>query len=164
MLQRIQTLYLLLAFVSTSAIMFFPIFVVSSNYQGIESDVVFDAYGLNTPGIDEGHFPLYIGFVLLALLTFLGVLLYKNRKKQILVVRISLILHLLTALSFLLFALFGKPVLMEKLSNTGFDDVEVSFKYGVGYYLMFVAIPLLILAVRGIRSDEKLVKSLDRIR
>jgi hypothetical protein len=164
MLQRIQTVYLLLAFACTSAIMFFPIFEVSSIYQGVESNVDFDVYGLNTPGSTEGYFPLYIGFVILALLTFLGILLYKNRKKQILVVRISLILHILTALSFLLFALFGKPVLIDKLSDTGVENIQVSFKYGIGYYLMFVAIPFLMLAIRGIRADEKLVKSLDRIR
>lgn len=164
MLQRIQTVYLLIAFACTSAIMFFPIFVVSSSYQGVESDVVFDAYGLNTPGTNEGQFPLYIGFIILALLTFLGILLYKNRKKQILVVRISLILHILTAVSFLLFALFGKPVLLEELTNKGLEGLQVSFKYGVSYYLMFIAIPFLMLAIRGIRADEKLVKSLDRIR
>jgi len=164
MLQRIQTIYLFLAFICTSALLLFPIFVISSNYQGVQSNVEFNAYGLNTPGTDEGQFPLYILFVVLAALIFLGILLFKNRKKQLMVVRVTLLLHILMALSFLLFALFGKDVLMDQLNQTGLEDIKVSFSYGIGYYLVFVSIPFLLLAIRGIRSDEKLVKSLDRIR
>ncbi len=164
MLQRIQTVYLLLAFVCTTAIIFFPIFYVTTNYMSGTNEIVFDAYGLSIPGTDEGYLPLYVGFIILALLNFLGVLLFKSRKKQILVVRISLILHILVALSFLLFALFGKPILMENMTELVNENIDISFKYGVGYYLIFVSIPFLLLAIRGIRADEKLVKSLDRIR
>ncbi len=164
MLQRIQTVYLLLAFVCTSALIFFPIFIVSSTFNGVAANIIFDAYGMNTPETNEGHLPLYIGFIILALLNLLGVFLFKNRKKQILVVRVSLILHLLMALSFLLFALFGKSILMEKMIEMSNENVDISFKYGIGYYLMFVSIPLLLLAIRGIKADEQLVKSLDRIR
>ncbi|MGV6862742.1 MAG: DUF4293 domain-containing protein [Putridiphycobacter sp.] len=164
MLQRIQTLYLFLAFGCAIALNFLPIFTVESNYLGITESANFDAYGLNVPGTSEGQFPFYIFFMVLALFTFAGILLYKNRKKQLLVVRFSLILHLLTALGFLLFALFGKSMIIEALAKEGLEDVTVNFKLGFAYYLVFMALPFLLLAIRGIRADEKLVKSLDRIR
>lgn len=164
MLQRIQTVYLLLAFACTSALLFFPIFIIKSSYEGIETEIVFDAYGLNTSGSTEGQFPLYILFIILAVLTFFGVLLFKNRKKQLLIVRLSFIFHLLTALAFLLFALLGKQVLTHKIIEMGDKDINIDFSYGIGYYLLFISIPFLLLAIKGIKADEQLVKSLDRIR
>jgi hypothetical protein len=36
--------------------------------------------------------------------------------------------------------------------------------YGVGLYLLVSAIPFIFLANRGVKNDEKLIKSLDRLR
>ena len=153
----------MLAFVCVSAIIFFPIINLDIIYKGITEHAVFDAYGFHVPGSEGGYLPAYIIFTVLALLNLLGILLYKNRKKQLLVVRISFLFHLIIAASFLLFALFGKSMLIDELKNKS-EGMEVSFSYGVGYYLMFISIPFILLAIRGIRADEKLVKSLDRIR
>jgi len=62
-------------------------------------------------------------------------------------------------LSFIVYLFFAVDMVHEKL----YDD-EVAILYHVGFYLPVVALAFLFLAIRGIKKDEALVKSLDRIR
>jgi len=163
MLQRIQTFYLALAFISIALLLVFPVFIIS-----IGNDVYaeFNAHGFQL--IEEAKTsnsqPYYILFIIMALFSALGILLYKNRSKQILVVRIGLVIHVLVAVAFLLFSFFGKSKMIDKITQAGIDTEQIHYTNGLGYFLLFIAIPFLLLAIRGIRADDKLVKSLDRLR
>lgn len=163
MLQRVQTIYLALAFTCIVLLMLFPIFVISI---GDEIYAEFTSYGFQLIDQTEGSTsqPYYILYIVMAMLSALGILLYKNRSKQILVVRIALIIHVLVAVAFLLFSIFGKSQLVNKISEAGIDPDTVHYGNGIGYFLLFASIPFLFLAIRGIRADDKLVKSLDRLR
>ena len=158
MIQRIQTVYLFLAAVCMALQLFFPTFIIFKEIEGQTTEtMVYLSQGLFTKII----------FVLLTLFPVAGIMLYKNRGKQIMVTRLGLISYILVAIGFILIAFLGKDYLIESSIMEGQTLLtKEAYKVGngLGYYLMFVAVPFMLLAIRGIRADEKLVKSLDRLR
>lgn len=164
MLQRVQTIYLALAFICIILLLNFPVFTINSTVNDIVSVSEFNAYGFQSESVESESTPFYILYIFMALFSLTGIFLYKNRNKQIKVVRLGLITHIMVAIGFLVFSLFGKATLLGKLSETGIENMELKFGFGLGYYLLFISIAFLFLAIRGIRADEKLVKSLDRLR
>lgn len=164
MLQRVQTIYLILAFTCSVLLLFLPIYnlsVIGSNGETIKTTTV-GAYGMQ--GETTQSMPLYLIFILGAMLSVLAVFLYKNRKKQLLVCRLNLLFQIFIALSFMLVSFFGFDYIAGKYEELGFLLSDVSLGYGIGYFVLFLGIPFLILAIRGIRQDEALLKSLDRLR
>ena len=137
MIQRIQTIYLLLAFVVTGVLLFFfPLWTMSDNkeYFFMQSQVYTILLGLSTS------------------LTLLGVVSYKKRQNQFVIGRLNIILNLI------LLGLF----LYRSLNLSG-ETLAVSEK-GIGMFLPVVAIVFLVLANKAIKKDEDLVKSVDRLR
>ena len=137
MIQRIQTIYLLLAFVVTGVLLFFfPLWTMSDNkeYFFMQSQVYTILLGLSTS------------------LTLLGVVSYKKRQNQFVIGRLNIILNLIL-LGFFVY---------RSLNLSG-ETPAVSEK-GIGMFLPAVAIVLLVLANKAIKKDEDLVKSVDRLR
>ena len=90
-------------------------------------------------------------FVLSAVLAFATIFLYKNRSVQIKVNAVNIFLNILL-IGYLAYSLSTLP--------GGFADSEK----GIGLFVPFVSIVLLLIANRFIKKDEKLVKSVDRFR
>ena len=137
MIQRIQTIYLLLAFVVTGILLFFiPLWTMSDNkeYFFMQSQVYTIKLGLS------------------ASLTLLGVVSYKKRQNQFVIGRLNIILNLI-----LLGLFVYRPL------NLSGETPAVSEK-GIGMFLPVVTIVLLVLANKAIKKDEDLVKSVDRLR
>jgi membrane protease YdiL (CAAX protease family) len=136
MLQRIQTIYLLIAAgVSAGLIYVFEIYVTS---QGIKVYAKDDVY-------------VYAVFLVSALLSIISIFSYKNRKSQFMLGRLNIILN---------FFLLGFFV-YQSLNLSG--ETAVSEK-GIGMFLPIVSIVFLALANKAIKKDEDLVKSVDRLR
>jgi len=137
MLQRVQTIYLLIALVITGVLPFlFPLWVTS---EGKDFFFMFDlkyvtAFGLSTT------------------LSLLSIISYKKRQNQFVIGRLNIILNLI------LLGLF-----VYRSLNLSGEAVEVSEK-GIGMFLPIVAIGFLVLANKAIKKDEDLVKSVDRLR
>ena len=137
MIQRIQTLYLLLAFVTTSILLFFiPLWILKDGkeFYFMQSQVYTIVLGLSTA------------------LTLLSIVSYKKRQNQFVIGRLNIILNLI------LLGLFVYRSL--KLSG---ETPAVSEK-GIGMFLPVLAIVFLVLANKAIKKDEDLVKSVDRLR
>ena len=137
MIQRIQTIYLFLAFVVTSILLFFiPLWTTSDNkeYFFMQSQVFTVLLGLSTT------------------LTVLSIVSYKKRQNQFVIGRLNIILNLI------LLGLF-----VYRSLNVSGETPAVSEK-GIGMFLPVVAIVLLVLANKAIKKDEDLVKSVDRLR
>jgi len=137
MIQRIQSVYLFLVFCLMATLVFFPIAVSSS---------------INTTLIDfkEGFGTgLAIGVGIMA---FITIFLYKNRQRQI---RICYALILVEILIYALYFIFERNYL--SLADF-YQHARFTFVFP------FIAIIFLFLAIRAIRKDEKLVRSLDRLR
>ncbi|MFV8443083.1 DUF4293 family protein [Flavobacterium sp. LB2P44] len=137
MIQRIQTIYLLLTFVVTSILLFFiPLWTMSDGkaYYFMQSQVYTIVLGLSTT------------------LTLLSIVSYKKRQNQFVIGRLNIILNLI------LLGLF----VYRSLNVSG--ETPVVSEKGIGMFLPVVAIVLLVLANKAIKKDEDLVKSVDRLR
>ncbi|HEU4495479.1 MAG TPA: DUF4293 domain-containing protein, partial [Flavobacterium sp.] len=98
---------------------------------------------------NRGHIADIILFLGSALLSFLTIFLFKNRKLQFVLCRLNIILNLI------LLGLF----IYRSLSISG--GVATPEK-GIGMFLPIFSIVFLVLANKAIKKDEDLVKSADR--
>lgn len=137
MIQRIQTLYLVLVIIVMGVLPFvFPLWQDESG----EYRVFF---------MQETSTMVLFGLSFtLAIISIFG---YKKRQNQFVLNRLNIILNLI------LLGLF----VYRSLTLSG--ETEVSEK-GIGIFLPIVAVVLLVLANRAIKKDEELVKSVDRLR
>lgn len=137
MIQRIQTIYLLLAFVVTGILPFvFPLWTMSDgkDYFFMQNQIYVIVSGLSTT------------------LTLLSIVSYKKRQNQFVIGRLNIILNLI------LLGLF----VYHSLNLSG-ETLVVSEK-GIGMFLPIISIVMLVLANKAIKKDEDLVKSVDRLR
>lgn len=149
MIQRIQSVYLLLAIISLGLMSLWPIAKTGTAVIQVSGPVPAQGHGLE-PLI--GFFYDY-GRLLVMLLALVTIFLFKDRKKQMLLGRLNYIL-------LLAFVVWIQLDLGQFNEQIGKDTLS----YGVSTFLPVVALALLILANRGIKKDEELVKSLDRLR
>jgi len=136
MIQRIQTIYLLLSAAVAGGLNF-----VFNLWTTTEKVLVFAKDNLL-------YFGLFLGSAGLSVIT---IFMYKNRKSQFVMGRLNIILN------FILLGLF----VYQSLNLYG--ETKVSEK-GIGMFLPIVSIVLLVLANKAIKKDEDLVKSVDRLR
>ena len=136
MIQRIQTLYLLLsAIVSAGLIFVFDLWTTINDVIVYAMDRIM-------------YLSLFLGS---ALLSVISIFMFKTRKFQFILGRLNIILN------FFLLGLF----VYQALNLSG--ETEVSEK-GIGIFLPIISIVLLALANKAIKKDEDLVKSVDRLR
>jgi peptidoglycan/LPS O-acetylase OafA/YrhL len=152
MLQRSQTLFLLGAFVLSLVLLTGPLarFTLEGNDFVLKHSGLFDAQRGKTALVT---WPLTLYFVLVAVLAFLNIFLYKNRMRQM---RISVFLILLYVG---MVAMMFYYVAMAKNQLKGAIIVHTW-----RFIIPAICIILLYLAFRRIRRDELLVKAYDRIR
>jgi hypothetical protein len=137
MIQRIQTLYLVLSFTITGILPFvFPLWstVDGKEYLFMQNQLYVILFGLSTT------------------LSLLSIISYKKRQHQFVIGRLNIILNLI------LLGLF----VYHSLNLSG-ETPSVSEK-GIGMFLPILAIVLLGFANKAIKKDEDLVKSVDRLR
>ena len=152
MIQRIQSAYLLLVVVLMGVTMSMPVGL----YVGQDGSLsAFYAYGLELAGAgrDGSCWGIFAIALLAAIIAFATIFLYKNRKLQ---VRLTIFNILVTLGWYATFAAFLMAY-NEQLAGA-------TFHCGTGAVLPLVAIILDLLAIRGIRKDERLVRAADRLR
>ena len=151
MIQRVQTIYLLLAAVLMGLSIAGPFgyFHSSDNNLYTLNGIGFWA----SSGLIKYTWGILIVNALCALLAFATIFFYKNRKLQL---RMCLTNVFLILFSYVTVGTYAYSV-QEKLSIT-FDSV------GYSLILPVIAWIFVILAFSRIKKDEKLIKSLDRIR
>ncbi len=157
MIQRIQSIWLLLSGISLFGLFLFP-YLMYSNPVGLGKSIyvtgVFSS--LNNVETKESSFLLLtIATVVLALIPILIIFLFKDRKLQLKLILLQVILVCLLAVG-MWFSASG----IWDMNN---EDIKVS-NIGVGYFILPISILFLSFAIRGIRNDEKLIKSADRLR
>ena len=138
MLQRIQTIYLILAAVITGVLPF--IFPLWKEQVGTE---IVDFYFMKAMS--------YVAlFGLSTALSVVSIISFKKRQNQFVMGRLNIILNLILLGLFVyrLLTLSGETTVSEK---------------GIGMFLPIVAIVFLVLANKAIKKDEDLVKSVDRL-
>ncbi len=153
MIQRIQSVYLLVAGIFLVFLLFNPIaeFVRSANQAIFElrfSGVV------NEAGETESFsvLPLSILIVLCISITFITIFLFKKRMLQIRLSVINIVL------------LLGLEGLMFYYVSVIKNELEGNVSYNVLIVFPVVSAILVYLALRAIAKDEALVRSLNRLR
>ncbi|WP_262248833.1 DUF4293 domain-containing protein [Parapedobacter soli] len=157
MIQRIQSVWLFLASATIFALFLFPYLQyadldgigralkVTGAYQGLEGQAVrTEFFVLQTIAtVLLGLFPLYIIFK------------FRQRKQQLWLIALEIILLLLFGIW-----LYGSA----SATLTAEGQALSARNMGVGLFLLPVSIIFLCMAIGGIRKDEKLIKSADRLR
>ena len=145
MIQRIQSLFLLLSSVCNWLLFTLPFASSDGSTTGFLADMRYDI---------QDHV-LLLGMVVLGGIISLGaIFLYNNRPLQLRVSYLSLILSILL------------PLLVVFLfySEATKNFIAVHINDGPGIWLPLAGILFTVLAIRFIRKDEKLVRSMDRLR
>ena len=152
MIQRTQTLFLLGAVIFLVLMLFLPLAEIlvdgGVTYTGMSR-------GLQTENgeVAFSTWPVFILILVTAVLLFITILLYRNRKLQIRFCVYAIVLG------------FGQIGLMYYYWVLIFRQLVVeNFSIRVPVIFPVVAIILTYLAFRGIRRDEILIRSIDKIR
>ncbi|WP_440881981.1 DUF4293 domain-containing protein [Tenacibaculum sp. C7A-26P2] len=142
MIQRLQTIYLLIATILSALS---PIFL-----KRFEAGKVNHARTLlENQSFTESLVPIL--FLVSALIMCITIFLFKNRKHQILLCQISIMINI-----FLLgLLIYLSQILSGELNGS---------KKDIGMFIPLFVILLLYLAKKAIKKDEDLVKSVDRLR
>lgn len=155
MLQRIQSVYLLLASLVIFALFLFPL-VHNVYVAGVPSTIKVTGIYQDVNGAQASTqtFVLLIAATaVVAILPLVLIFLYKNRKQQ-----------MMLCYGYIL-VLFGYSFWMAETvkSYTGGADLTTN-NFGIGALLSSISIVLILAAAKAIQRDEKLVKSADRLR
>jgi hypothetical protein len=153
MLQRIQSIYLLLAGLALFALFLFPLMhnvdsktisvMVTGIYQNVNGQAEHTQYFVALTGAT----------VIVGLIPFVIIFLYKNRKQQIALCYSAILV------------IIGYSFWMAQTVKGAIGGVEINtHNWGIGLFLSSISIVFVIAALKGIQRDEKLVKSADRLR
>jgi len=164
MIQRIQTLFLIIAFIATVFLFFYPVASITE-YTTVQSKALETDYyelyvtGFNDPSPDSipllsryVFIPLIIIIVMMLILIVYTIFRYKNRLHQLKLVKMCIFLNIVMVAGIFL----NYPKL--------FVDSRIDIEPGMGAYFPLISLIFLVLANRFILKDEKLVKSVDRLR
>ncbi len=136
MIQRIQSLYLLLIVIVNAVLVQWAELWSTSMGKSV---------------FLEGELWVAASFYSIAALALLSILLFKKRQNQFVLNRLNIILNLFL-LGFFVY---------RSLNLSGETDVS---EKGIGMLIPVFSIVLLVLANKAIKKDEDLVKSVDRLR
>lgn len=135
MIQRKQSIYLFIAgLVSGASTWLANLWVIAKEWMQPEDNTI-----------------TLLLFLVSAVLSILSIFLFKNRKTQMRLTTVNIVLNILL-IGYLAYSLTNLP--------GGFSGSEK----GIGLFVPFISILLLVIANRFIKKDEELVKSVDRFR
>lgn len=145
MIQRIQTVYLLLAAAAGVATWFFNLWrakLVNNTYQYFSG---------------QSNYLYFVAIMIIVALAVVCIFLFKKRPLQL---RLT-ILNLILALGVIALQYWRIQVLQQHLEAV---NMLADSTYLPAAFLPVLIVILLFLAARGIYKDERLVRSLDRLR
>jgi len=140
MIQRKQSIWLLLAALFSSGVFFLDLFRVHTMVNGVDTVV---------PYRTDQHFPILIIAIVMVAVPLINIFMFKDRKRQI----------RLAAAGIIAIGSFLTKVLLDARV-----EPPATVTYWVGAVLPVISLVFLVLAIIGIRKDEKLVRSIDRLR
>jgi peptidoglycan/LPS O-acetylase OafA/YrhL len=147
MIQRIQSIYLLVASACSFALFGFP-------FASVDKKVADSALFSNDTVYNlSDNTALLAIYVLTGVVAFAAIFLFSNRNRQKTVAGVAAVFNLIGIA-------FAVIVLMQ---DSVMDSAAVP-NYGIGLYTPILGLILILLAVRAIAKDEKMVRSMDRLR
>ena len=151
MLQRIQTLYLIIASFIVAALLKIPLMSLKTDteililhYRGLFDFATKEYITTNLVGI--------ILFVFIVFIPLIAIFLFKNRKLQMKLCNYGIIFNVLFLIDMAYYVFEAQ------------SQVKLSLHSELGLLLPVISIILLFLAKINIKKDEDLIRSVDRIR
>ena len=145
MIQRKQSIWLFIAALMGAGVFYFGLY----QYHVIEN-------GVDTVKMlrVNDHFPSMLNAVVISLLPLVTIFMFGNRKRQ----ATMAFVNVLTLCSFI-------PMMLSRVNTLNkMVPPPSNGSYWIGAVLPVIALVFTILAIFNIRKDEKLVKSMDRLR
>lgn len=155
MIQRIQSVYLSLITILSLVLLNGSILVFSEKTGSLINVTFSGIFRANTgQGLEliEKLLPLSVLIILIPLISLITIFIYKNRKVQL---RLSLFLIILISVF---------VIALIHVSLSVISKFEASIIPGYKMIIPVLILIISILAYRGIRKDDRLVKSNDRLR
>ena len=155
MLQRIQSIYLLLASLAIYALFLFPLVhnvqVDSKSLTIMVNGVFQDMNGQLTH--TQFFTALTAVTAIVGLIPLIIIFLYKNRKQQVALCYSTMLV------------VVGLTFWMSQTVKPIMGDAQIdTHNWGIGLLLSSVSMIFLVMALKAVQRDEKLVKSADRLR
>ena len=144
MIQRVQSIWLFLAAFVSAALFIFPLYHYTPG--GSTTSLLLDA---------RNYYPLLLLAALMTILPMINIFMFKNRKRQKSLVWLSI----LSSAAFIGVMLMKIQDLKNAIPPATNDNFALP-----GPIVPVIAIVFLFLALSGIRKDEALIKSVDRLR
>ena len=162
MIQRKQTVFLLLAAIISALLFFMPLVSFEANGSAMK----FTIFGIQNPietiSLSTTYtWPLVVLTVLMTLAPIVTMFLYKKRELQVRLCRLTM---LVTIIFIGLVFLYYESDLQEVIAAVEGDQYQLDVAYFIGMVFPLVNLVLYILAIRGIKKDIELLKSVDRLR
>ena len=152
MIQRIQSIYLIVVAAVAVAMLFLTLLTTEDNAVVLTgSSLVGEIAGKNIEISGLAGLTMYL-LAATGIISLITIFLYKDRKKQVLAVK------------FLLLLSAGVIYTLAQASNDLQDAVGVDMQMSIGFYLPIVMVLLLVLAIRGIGKDDDLIRASERLR
>jgi hypothetical protein len=162
MIQRIQSLYLLLASAALSLMALAPLVTFTAEAGEKKEQLLFTLYRIDYQQLEpvalsasQDNKALAFLAYGIALIQLLNIFLYNNRPLQIRLARMGMLLSA---------ALLFSIIVTAYRAGETLQAAEMDFQPGWTFFLPAMAFVLYFLAWRAIRKDDALVKSVDRIR
>jgi len=155
MIQRIQSLYLLLTSLLTLLFLsgdFLKFFNKSGSEITMNLSGIWQSSGAGSQGLIQSQIPLSVIILLIAIISAAAIFFFRNRRLQM---KLTIGLILLSSVLLLYLTLFAVLII---------NRYSVELVPVIRMIIPPLVLILSILAYRGIKNDENLVRSYDRLR
>ncbi len=156
MIQRKQTVFLILVIIASVAGFFFPL----AQFIGAKESIVLFVQKAHSlvpdSSFNQNHFftlPLLSATGFVILFSLITIFMYKKRKVQMQIIKVCILVEVL----FVGLFFFYYVDTLEKLTGG-------TAEYKTAVFMPLISLVFLVLAYRGVLQDEKLVRSADRLR
>jgi len=155
MLQRVQSIYLLLSSLALYALFLFP-FAHNVYIGGKPSSVMITGIFQDVNG-QQTHTQYFVALTVAAaiigILPLVIIFLYRDRKQQIVFCYIAVLV------------IIGYGFWMARVVKNVMGGIQLdTHNWGIGLFMTAISLLFLVMAIKAIQRDEKLVKSADRLR
>jgi hypothetical protein len=146
MIQRIQSVYLLLVIIISALLFLIPLFRLENTGSVLTAQVITTSFSITTNSF------LVILNCAIGGIAFISVFLYNNRTAQVKACNVNMII---------ICVVIG---LLFYTADTLTNGMNQKAHYQAGTYLPLLQLVFTFLAMRAIKKDEELVRSADRLR
>jgi len=162
MIQRRQTIFMLLTAILGAVLFFMPL----ASFEAGGYVMKFTIFGIQNPidtlTLSKSYtWPLIVLTILMTIVPIFTIFKYKKRELQVKLCHLNMLLNIIFI--GIVFLYYDNDI-KEVIAAVEGDTYEFDVAYFFGMALPLVNLVLEILAIRGIKKDIELLKSVDRLR